>query len=97
MSVLVLAESPKGMFKKAAFEAVHYGHKAAQSLGGDCIALVIGAADNAGVLGTYGASKVIQVADYSGGADASAYANICLLYTSPSPRDRTRSRMPSSA
>ena len=28
--------------------------------------------------------------------DASEYA-ICLLYTSPSPRDRTRSRMPSSA
>ncbi len=26
-----------------------------------------------------------------------AYINICLLYTSPSPRDRTRSRMPSSA
>ena len=26
-----------------------------------------------------------------------AVANICLLYTSPSPRDRTRSRMPSSA
>ena len=30
-----------------------------------------------------------------------AYANVgslsCLLYTSPSPRDRTRSRMPSSA
>ena len=25
------------------------------------------------------------------------YPNICLLYTSPSPRDRTRSRMPSSA
>ena len=25
------------------------------------------------------------------------YQNICLLYTSPSPRDRTRSRMPSSA
>ena len=24
-------------------------------------------------------------------------ANSCLLYTSPSPRDRTRSRMPSSA
>ena len=27
----------------------------------------------------------------------SQYSNICLLYTSPSPRDRTRSRMPSSA
>ena len=26
-----------------------------------------------------------------------AKANTCLLYTSPSPRDRTRSRMPSSA
>ena len=25
------------------------------------------------------------------------YDRICLLYTSPSPRDRTRSRMPSSA
>ena len=25
------------------------------------------------------------------------YYNLCLLYTSPSPRDRTRSRMPSSA
>ena len=25
------------------------------------------------------------------------YNSICLLYTSPSPRDRTRSRMPSSA
>ena len=25
------------------------------------------------------------------------YADNCLLYTSPSPRDRTRSRMPSSA
>ena len=29
--------------------------------------------------------------------DPDAYHNICLLYTSPSPRDRTRSRMPSSA
>ena len=26
-----------------------------------------------------------------------AYIKFCLLYTSPSPRDRTRSRMPSSA
>ena len=25
------------------------------------------------------------------------HGNVCLLYTSPSPRDRTRSRMPSSA
>ena len=31
-----------------------------------------------------------------GGTNATMYTN-CLLYTSPSPRDRTRSRMPSSA
>ena len=37
------------------------------------------------------------------GKPSSVYANyhekyaLCLLYTSPSPRDRTRSRMPSSA
>ena len=29
--------------------------------------------------------------------DANRLKKICLLYTSPSPRDRTRSRMPSSA
>ena len=28
---------------------------------------------------------------------ASIRSKVCLLYTSPSPRDRTRSRMPSSA
>ena len=28
---------------------------------------------------------------------ASRWSKDCLLYTSPSPRDRTRSRMPSSA
>ena len=32
-----------------------------------------------------------------GKTDAASRSNICLLYTSPSPRDRTRSRMPSSA
>ena len=31
------------------------------------------------------------------GLNVSAFKNSCLLYTSPSPRDRTRSRMPSSA
>ena len=33
--------------------------------------------------------------DYEGGLDANEQA--CLLYTSPSPRDRSLSRMPSSA
>ena len=31
------------------------------------------------------------------GSSVSSMVNSCLLYTSPSPRDRTRSRMPSSA
>ena len=31
------------------------------------------------------------------GYNGSALHGFCLLYTSPSPRDRTRSRMPSSA
>ena len=29
--------------------------------------------------------------------DTTGQGNICLLYTSPSPRDRQKSRMPSSA
>ena len=29
--------------------------------------------------------------------DGNGHVGVCLLYTSPSPRDRTRSRMPSSA
>ena len=32
-----------------------------------------------------------------GTIDPNADKQVCLLYTSPSPRDRTRSRMPSSA
>ena len=35
--------------------------------------------------------------EFEGRPFAQQKANSCLLYTSPSPRDRTRSRMPSSA
>ena len=35
--------------------------------------------------------------DVTAGEEALSPFKICLLYTSPSPRDRTRSRMPSSA
>ena len=48
--------------------------------------------------------KVIAFEQYGAGpfgtqylADMGAEVINCLLYTSPSPRDRTRSRMPSSA
>ena len=39
--------------------------------------------------------RVIERTYKSG--DSIEAADVCLLYTSPSPRDRTRSRMPSSA
>ena len=42
----------------------------------------------------------VRVVDYMGDDAAicqAARVSYCLLYTSPSPRDRTRSRMPSSA
>ena len=35
--------------------------------------------------------------DFDLGVDDNGRPRTCLLYTSPSPRDRTRSRMPSSA
>ena len=36
-------------------------------------------------------------ADGAAPLDTAQLAQVCLLYTSPSPRDRTRARMPSSA
>ena len=41
--------------------------------------------------------KLIVINHKDCGAAKIANGNNCLLYTSPSPRDRTRSRMPSSA
>ena len=40
---------------------------------------------------------VLDVALAGGDLPVGAELDACLLYTSPSPRDRTRSRMPSSA
>ena len=37
------------------------------------------------------------ISGYAGGKTQNPTYKDCLLYTSPSPRDRTRSRMPSSA
>ena len=42
-----------------------------------------------------GTVKLLEAIRHIGGVRA--VVNVCLLYTSPSPRDRTRSRMPSSA
>lgn len=59
--VLVFAEATNGKFKKSAHEAVTYAKKTADVIGTDCCALTIGEAENAGQLGAYGASKVLNV------------------------------------
>ena len=38
-----------------------------------------------------------KLSSFSGTGSFIGWVTVCLLYTSPSPRDRTRSRMPSSA
>ena len=45
--------------------------------------------------GTFAADRFIVIVNRT--KSSTSKHNFCLLYTSPSPRDRTRSRMPSSA
>ncbi|MBX2817447.1 MAG: electron transfer flavoprotein subunit alpha/FixB family protein [Saprospiraceae bacterium] len=63
--ILVYAESNEGALGKSAFEVVTFGHKVAQLLGKQCIALVLGNAADAGILGSYGAQRVMQLSDAS--------------------------------
>ncbi|MFT6335204.1 MAG: electron transfer flavoprotein alpha subunit [Saprospiraceae bacterium] len=77
MAVLVYAETQANKIKKASIECVYYGNKVAQILGTECVALVLGSADNAGSLGTYGASKVIQINNESlNNFDSSVYTGV---------------------
>ena len=73
--VLVFAENTKGNFKKTALEAVTYGAKTAASLGTSCVAVTIGAVNNGGQLGEYGASKVFNIA-HEGGFDSQVYTKM---------------------
>ncbi len=59
--VLVFADHSGGQFKKATFEVVTYGKKVAELHSCDCTAVVLGSVENVGVLGQYGANKVIHV------------------------------------
>ncbi len=77
--VLVYTSSPEGQLKKSAFEAVTYGYKAAQALGTEVVALTIGNVDNAGVLGQYGAGKVLNAAgaeSFDSGVHAAVIAKV---------------------
>ena len=62
MSVLVYTETENGKFKKNAFEVASYAHTIAQQLGTSVTAISFNADDNAS-LGTYGVSKVLNVAN----------------------------------
>ena len=60
----------------------------------------MGATDEKSVIGVFDTNDVdafMRIFNDPATAEAMANDKICLLYTSPSPRDRTRSRMPSSA
>ncbi len=75
--VLVFAESQKGKYKKAAFEAVTYAAKSAQLMGKECVALTIGSSENAAQLGQYGASKVYNItSDQLNDFDSQVYAAV---------------------
>ena len=53
--------------------------------------------ENAGTWGTKTNTNLQIIEQISGGYTTQAVSDSCLLYTSPSPRDRQKSRMPSSA
>ena len=59
------------------------------------IALAMGAMFRGQVLAADPGTPRMQ--EIGAAVEEGAQAYLCLLYTSPSPRDRTRSRMPSSA
>src|SRR5438128_12676981 len=61
--VLIYAETQDGKVKKSALEAVYFGAKVAEILSTTCAAVVLGSADDAGRLGSYGAQEVFQVSE----------------------------------
>lgn len=74
MSILVYAELKDGKGTKSAFEAVSYAKKASETVGGDVIAVTVGAINGDGGLGNYGASKVLNAA--IDGADGGQMAKV---------------------
>lgn len=76
MSVLVLAETSEGKFKKTAFEAISYGKKIAEQLGTTLVALAINS-NKPAELQNYGAEKVLNVSNNSLNTfNAKVYANV---------------------
>ena len=89
MAVLVVADNDNAHLR----DGTHKTVTAALKISGDVDVLVLGkgakaVADAAAKIA--GVRKVLL-------AESDALGHGCLLYTSPSPRDRQKSRMPSSA
>ncbi len=61
--VLVIAETSEGKIRKSALEAVYYGSKAAEVIGAQCNALILGSCADGGKLTKYGAKEVWHVDD----------------------------------
>lgn len=76
MSVLVLAETSEGKFKKAAFEATSYGKKIAEQLNTNLVVLTVNSNDPT-ELQNYGAEKILNVSnDNLNTFNAKIYANL---------------------
>ena len=63
MAVFVYAENIKGVYKKAAFEAVSYAKAIAAKTGDSVTAISINPTDSSDLLYKYGADKVVNVKD----------------------------------
>jgi len=88
-----------GTFQEYGLLATHHSHRAEMA---DKIAPADGVITGFGRIDGRKAGVVAEDFTVLGGSVGMTHAMkkvrmVCLLYTSPSPRDRTRSRMPSSA
>jgi electron transfer flavoprotein alpha subunit len=76
MSVLVIAETSEGKFKKSAFEVTSYGKKVAEQLGTNIVVLTVNSNDPT-LLYSYGAEKVLNISNERLNVfNAKIYANI---------------------
>ena len=82
--------------KKSKYSKFIGNHAATQSYGGQFHFDPIGIKERP-ILMMDGFAGQQVVIDFDNNRIITAHSTDCLLYTSPSPRDRTRSRMPSSA
>ena len=89
----VQVDTPLAQTDLTAFETTLAG-----STGSSLVGYINGATNTVATTVQSKLKEVISVFDFMSASQINAViTNTCLLYTSPSPRDRTRSRMPSSA